>query len=158
MSTQPLAPLILILLGLAAIPFTNGRASPQPERSPDAERGEHWVVLTHTDIRATWLFGFIGHSQRILTQLENQPGLVAHDARLSVLRLNASTWTAWRDRASLDAFIAEGAHARAQREGSGALSRFRTRTLYCPNGWLPASWSAVEAALKQPPQGCRFAD
>jgi len=117
----------------------------------DQEAGaEVLCVATVLELRGwRYLLPFMRLSGRVFTQLDETPGLLRWAVLAEPWRKRFYTFTAWKDRASMAAFINAGAHAEAvtmMRVWGSPNSAFSEWT----SSELPGRLSEIKERLKQP--------
>ena len=113
------------------------------------------VAVTRAELRWTGRLAFAWASAGVVRGLRDVPGRLDHHVGFGGIAGIAWTSTAWRDEASLEAFLVAAAHRRAMSEGQSALRSMASARFRCPEGAMPKTLAEVEAWLDgRAPMGC----
>jgi heme-degrading monooxygenase HmoA len=158
-----LAPVSAALVALAAIAGLHVVAGCQvasPFRGPgfDRKRGVTLpdagntvtVGITHA-ILAGDRSTFDDSTRKTIDSLPTNDGFIGFSVRSRVFGNEVWTMTAWRDEASLDAFVASPVHRAAMRSGLSAVARAQFLRLQVPKETMPLSWDEVLTKLENVP-------
>jgi heme-degrading monooxygenase HmoA len=92
---------------------------------------------------------FFQDTRRVLAGLPEQPGLVGYSFRFEIFGRTAWTMTAWKDEASLNAFVRSPAHREAVRRSGETAQNLRFVTLERAIGSLPLNWRDARRLLAE---------
>jgi hypothetical protein len=111
---------------------------------------EHAYVVMATRFEVTsrrHLLAVMGRTQELWRSLPTTDGLAGHRFAVSPLRGTLSTLTAWRDRASLDAFVRGPVHASLVTGTRRLMAASAFATWESPGSDLPPSWTTADRRL-----------
>jgi hypothetical protein len=111
---------------------------------------DHGYVVMATRFEVTsrrHLLGVMGRTQDLWRSLPTTDGLVGHRFASSPLRGTLSTLTAWRDRASLDAFVRGPVHTSLVTGTRQLLAASAFVAWESPGADLPPTWAAADERL-----------
>ena len=98
------------------------------------------VALSSTEHRPGMRREFFRDTRNVLADLPAQPGLIGYSFRFEIFGRTAWTMTAWKDEASLNAFVRSPAHREAVRRSGDTAQNLRFATIKVPVGSLPLNW------------------
>ena len=101
------------------------------------------LALSATEHRPGMRGEFFKDTRAVLATMADQPGLLGHAVRFEIFGNKAWTMTAWKDEASLTAFVRSPAHREAVRRSGETAQNIRFASVEVPLAELPMSW--VEA-------------
>jgi quinol monooxygenase YgiN len=120
-------------------------ATPWAATGPVDPDSPYLVMATGFTVRTRFrMGGVISATRRLWSGISQVDGLVGWSLRADVARGRLATLTAWRDEASLDAFVRGEAHAATVAETTGwmrasAFARWSTPGAELPPGWADAN-------------------
>jgi heme-degrading monooxygenase HmoA len=100
---------------------------------------------------------FFKDTKAVLATMADQPGLLGHGVRFEIFGSKAWTMTAWKDEASLAAFVRSPAHREAVRRSGETAQNIRFASVEVPLAALPMSWAEAEQRLDAATPGYRTA-
>jgi len=115
------------------------------------------VVVSATEHRPGMRAEFFKDTKAVLATMADQPGLLGHGVRFEIFGSKAWTMTAWKDEASLAAFVRSPAHREAVRRSGETAQNIRFASVEVPLAALPMSWAEAEQRLDAATPGYRTA-
>ncbi len=115
------------------------------------------VVVSATEHRPGMRSEFFKDTKAVLATMGEQPGLLGHAVRFEIFGNKAWTMTAWKDEASLTAFVRSPAHREAVRRSGETAQNIRFASAEMPLGALPMSWEEARRRLEAATPGDRKA-
>lgn len=106
------------------------------------------VVLSATEHRPGMRSAFFKDTKAVLATIADQPGLVGYAVRFEIFGRQAWTMTAWKDEASLAAFMRSPAHREAVRRSGETAQNIRFASVAMPLRALPMSWDEARRRLE----------
>ena len=115
------------------------------------------VVVSATEHRPGMRSEFFKDTKAVLATMDAQPGLLGYGVRFEIFGNKAWTMTAWKDEASLTAFVRSPAHREAVRRSGETAQNTRFASVEMPLGALPMSWAEAKQRLDAATPGYRTA-
>ena len=109
------------------------------------------VVLSETEHRPGMRREFFKDTRAVVATLPEQAGLLGYGLRFEIFGKRAWTMTAWKDEASLAAFVRSPAHREAVRRSGETAQNIRFASLELPLSALPPSWREARRFLEAAP-------
>jgi heme-degrading monooxygenase HmoA len=113
------------------------------------------LVVSSTEHRPGMRSEFFKDTKAVLATMGEQPGLLGHAVRFEIFGNKAWTMTAWKDEASLTAFVRSPAHREAVRRSGETAQNIRFASVEMPLGALPMSWAEARRLLDSATPGYR---
>ena len=110
------------------------------------------VVVSATEHRPGMRGEFFKDTKAVLATMGDQPGLLGHAVRFEIFGNKAWTMTAWKDEASLTAFVRSPAHREAVRRSGETAQNIRFASVEMPLGALPMSWDEARRLVDAAPE------
>jgi hypothetical protein len=146
--------LLILILAMPLLSFLPACAYTAPFRQvepvPD-ELKTAVVTLSAVESQPGQRKAFFADTQRVLSSLPNQSGLLGYSFRFQILGRKAWTMTAWKDTASRDRFAASPLHQAAVKNSRFTAQNMRFITVERPISDLPMPWPDALRLLDSAP-------
>lgn len=146
--------LLILILAMPLLSFLSACAYTAPFRrvEPVPDNLKTAVVtLSAVESQPGQRKAFFADTQRVLSSLRNQPGLLGYSFRFQFLGRKAWTMTAWKDIASRDRFAASPLHQAAVKNSRFTAQNMRFITVTLPVSELPMKWTEALSLLDSAP-------
>ncbi len=111
------------------------------------------VVLSAVEHRPGMRSDFFKDTKAVLATMPDQPGLIGYSVRFELLGNRAWTMSAWKDEASMRAFVRSPEHRAAVRRSHQTAQNIRFVSFEIPLQALPLSWLEARKRLDTAPLG-----